>query len=172
MKLLWIGFFLVIGCRHQTPQQKFVEFIKDPENKITQKIVVGNVTATVKWMPENYRKLIDSLTEETDEYDYFNVKFDKVGENKLSKEKTLYLDFDIQKDFALVIGKDSILPAICQRIQNGRSSSYEYMLAFEKQKNVDKDFAIAYKDEIFGIGTLAFIYKQEDIKKIPTLAAK
>jgi len=174
IKIIGVGILLVVaGCKHKTLQQRFAGFINDPANKITQKITVGNITATIKWMPAGYRRMIDSLTGENDEYDYFNVKFDKTGEDKPSREKKMYLDFDMQKDFSLVIGKDSILPAICQRIQNGLSGSYEYMLAFEKQKKNDvENFTVVYKDEIFGIGILAFLYKQEDIKKIPTLAAK
>jgi len=174
LKIIWLGILLAIaGCNHKTPRQKFAELVNDPGNKITQKITVGNVTATIKWMPAGYRRMIDSLTEENDEYNYFNVKFEKIEENKPSKEKIMYLDFDMQKDFVLAIERDSILPAICQRIQNGHSGSFEYMLAFEKQKkNNDEDFTVVYKDKIFGIGTIAFGYKMEDIKKIPTLAAK
>jgi hypothetical protein len=174
MKGIWVVFFLAcLGCRHKTPQQKFADYINDPENKITQKITVGNVTSTLKWMLSDYRRLIDTTIEEMDGYNYFNIKFEKGGENKLAKEKIMYLDFDMQNDFALVSGKDSVLPAICQRIQNGHASSYEYMLAFEKKRKNDKvDFTVVYKDKIFGIGTIAFVYKLEDINKIPTLAAK
>jgi len=172
MKLIWTGIFLMmIACRHKSPQQRFAEYINNPENNITQKIKIGNVTTTVKWMPAGYRRMIDSLAE-IDDYNYFNIKFDKTDENNPAKEKVMYLDFDMQNDFVIVTGKDSILPAICQRIQNGHSGSYEYMAAFEKTKNDKEDFTVVYKDKIFGIGTVAFVYRQADINKIPTLAAK
>jgi hypothetical protein len=172
MKLIWTGIFLILmACGHKSPRQLFAEYINNPENKITQKIKIGNVTATVKWMPAGYRRMIDSLAE-LDEYDYFNIKFDKTGENSPDKERLMYLDFDMQNDFAIVKGKDSILPSICQRIQSGRSSSYEYMVAFERTKNDKEDFTVVYKDKMFGIGTVAFVYRQADINKIPTLAAK
>ncbi len=174
MKIIWFGILLVAaGCNYKTPQQKFTAFVNDPGNKITQKITVGKVTATVKWMPAAYRRMIDSLTGQNDEYNYFHVKFEKIEATSLGKEKIMYMDFDIQKDFVLAVGRDSILPAICQRIQNGLSRSFEYMLAFEKQeKNNDEDFTVVYNDKIFGIGTIAFVFKKEDIKKIPILAAK
>jgi hypothetical protein len=124
-------------------------------------------------MNDENRKLIDSLSEQNGDYDYFKVKFEIAGDKKLSKETILYVDFDMQKDFTMAIGKDSTLPSICQRIPNGHSNSYEYILAFEKRKgDNNEDFALIYKDEIFSIGTLAFTYKQDDIKKIPTLATK
>jgi hypothetical protein len=113
------------------------------------------------------------MPDKNDSYDYFDIKFDRVNEKKLAKEKILYLDFEIQKDFAMVWGKDSVLPAICQRIQNGYSGSYEYMLAFEGKKvNEEKDFTLVYNDKIFATGIMAFVYRQEDIKKIPILAVK
>jgi hypothetical protein len=172
MKLIRIGIFLVIaGCSHKTRQQSFVDFINNPENKITQKIKVGNVTAILKWQPPEYLKMMDSTTVKTDsssnQFYYFDAKFEKPGNDKLSKEKIMYLDFDIEKDFTLINGRDSIPASICQRIQNGQADNYEYLLAFEKRDN--NDFTVAYNDKIFGIGTVAFVYRQADIQKLPML---
>ena len=177
MKRIWILCLGIVGfCRCTTHQQGLAEFINDPENKITQKISIGNINTMVKWLPEEYRRLSAAAStgkiNESDDYYYFNAKFDRAEETKLSKEKTLYLDFDMQNDFALVEGGDSLLPAICQRIQNGRSDSYEYMLGFEKKENGRQDFTLIYHDKIFGIGTIAFVYNEEDIKKIPTLKSQ
>lgn len=176
MKRIWIFCLGIIClCRCTTHQQGLAEFVNDPKNKITQRITIGNIHTMVKWLPEEYRRLSASGTantgkiNESDSYYYFNARFDRKDDTKLSKEKTLYLDFDMQNDFSLVKGKDSILPAICQRIQNGRSNSYEYMLGFEKKENRDQDFILVYHDKIFGIGTVAFVYNADDIKKIPTL---
>lgn len=172
MKWIWPVFVLMIACSHKTPQQKFREFVDDPKNKINQKIIVGDITATLKWIPEEYRRTMNPSSHENNQYDYFEAKFDKVKDDNPTKEKIMYLDFDMQKDFQMVIDNDSILPAICQRIQNGQKNSYDYMLAFEKIKNQKKDFTVEYKDKMFGIGTLLFVYKQDDFKKIPILAVK
>jgi hypothetical protein len=153
-----------------------MEYLNDTKNKITQKIIVGNTTTTVKWLPLYFRQTRsatadskDSLNSANDDFYYFNVKFERVATEKFSKEKTMYLDFDMQKDFALLVKNDSISPAICQKIENGLSGSYEYMLAFEKnQKNNPGDFSLVYNDKIFGNGNIVFVYNQSDIQKIPT----
>ncbi|MBO9573310.1 MAG: hypothetical protein J7497_14050 [Chitinophagaceae bacterium] len=102
---------------------------------------------------------------------YFNVRLYSNQSRNISKEKIGYLDFDIQNDFSLVCGKDSISPGICQRIQNGVSTSYEYIIGFNNEYNTinGKDFTLAYSDKIFGIGSVAFVYNQKDILKIPSL---
>jgi hypothetical protein len=174
-----IGIILLIfflACKSETPEQQFRHFIDDPKNKITQKIAVGDVQVVTRFLPESYRLLMSkqSVKEQEDNYYHFSVKLDKQLPGKLDKEKLLYLAFDIQNDFALLVnGTDSLAPVICQKIENGISGNYEYMVVFEKgDKYGDDDFTLVYNDKIFGIGTIDFVYKQKDIKKIPELKAE
>ena len=165
------------GCSQKSDKQKFIDYINDPDNKITQQIKIGEVQTTVKWLSPDFQRLknggqgMDSVATTNEGFYYFDVKFDKVKGDKPAKEKLLYLDFDMQNDFMLLQRKDSILPAICQKIENGVPGSYQYMLVFEKKDNGsdDHDFALIYKDKIFATGVLAFVYKQKDIRKIPKL---
>src|SRR6187551_1296842 len=96
---------------------------------------------------------------------YFNVRIDQLTDKKFEKEKLLYADFDIQNDFVLAAGKDSLVSTFCQKIENGRRRSYEYIVAFEipKQKAIG-DVTLVYNDKIFGVGTVAFVYLQNDLK--------
>jgi hypothetical protein len=161
--LIWGGLFL-FACTHRSPQQRLADYINDPKNKITQEIKIGDVTVTTKWIPPNPNLTIPNIAQ--DGYSLFNVRFKKmVGENP-GKDKAMYLDFDMQNDFTLYCEGDSIKPAICQKIENGISGNYEYMLAFDKKFD-KKDFSLFYRDKIFGIGVLAFVYGQNDIRKIP-----
>lgn len=155
---------LVIGCDQRSPQQCLVDFMNDPENKIKQTIQVGDVRIIVKLLPQSYR----ASTATKEDYWYFSVKIEIRQKEKPAKEKLLYLDFDMQSDFILLRGQDSIAAAICQRIQNGQSGSYEYLLSFDDDHS-DKDCILFYKDKSFGIGTVAFVYAQQDIAKIPVL---
>jgi hypothetical protein len=165
---------LVVACNVKTAEQRYVDYINDPDNKIIQKIKIGEVQATMKLVPVDYDDLISREAgggrKDAGLY-YFSAKFDKTVGEKPSKEKILYLDFDMNKDFVMLCGRDSVVPAICQKIENGISGSYEYMLAFEKPSGgmEEKDFTVFYNDKIFGIGTVAFVYDQDDIKKIPKL---
>lgn len=173
-ELLWILLFAA-GCKHMTAEQKYADHINDPDNKMIQRITVGEITATAKWLPDAYRRLISNsdsagyMDNAIDPYYYFDVKFDKRAGDKPDKDKVLYLNFDMQKDFVLVKGRDSILPAICQKIENGIGGSYQYILAFEKgeEPKNDEGFNLIYHDKIFGTGTMAFVYNQTDIEKIP-----
>lgn len=178
MRVAWTFIIaMLIGCSHKPDKQKFIDYINDPDNKITQQIKIGDVQATVKWLSPDYQKLksevegMDSVATADKGFYYFDVRFDKVKGDKPSKEKLLYLDFDMQNDFVLLQGKDSIQPAICQKIENGVPGSYQYMLVFEKKDkgSDDQDFALIYRDKVFATGILAFVYKQEDIRKIPKL---
>ena len=171
--------FLVTGCKAKTSESGYVDYINDPDNKIMQQIKIGEVKASMKWMPAEYRWLMNKRmgreadTAVQDGLYYFDAKFEKTTGEKPAKDKLLYLDFDMQKDFVLLMGKDSIMPGICQKIENGVSGSYEYMLAFETGKKENgNDFTVIYNDKIFGIGTIAFVYNQDDLKKIPKLKVK
>jgi len=165
----------MVSCQHKTVEQQYIDFINDPKYRITQQIKIGDVQTTVKWLPSEYLELKKATQEGEHEssddgfYTYFDVKFDKTKAEKLSRDKKLYLDFDMQYDFVLLKGKDSILPAICQKIENGISDCYQYILAFENDnaKMIVDDFTLVYSDKIFGTGVQAFVYRQDDIKRIP-----
>lgn len=166
---------LIIQCSDKKPVNHYADYINDPANKIKQQIKIGDVQASIKWLPKQFRQMINNSDDHTGEKEqdnglyYFDVKFEKIIGEKLAKEKMMYLNFDIQQDFVLLSGSDSILPAICQKIENGIGGSYEYMLAFEKPAGAEEDFTVIYNDKIFSIGTVAFVYDQNDIKKIPKI---
>ena len=185
----FVSTLLIISCTNQTTQQRLAAFINDPENKIVQSIQVGDVKAIAKWLPFQYRNGSRQQAEATgnavpthenpqsegralhEDYCYFNVRFEKTTVEKPANDKVLYLNFDMQNDFTLVCARDSLSPVICQKIENGISGSYEYIVAFQNvdgqlQKN---NFTLFYKDKIFGLGNIAFVYSQNDIRKIPGL---
>lgn len=170
-----VSLILIAGCKNKTPEQRFADYITDPKNKITQVIKVGETQATIKLMTNEYRNsLIRIDTGKTDgggEYYYFNIRFDKSVGDKPDQQKILYLNFDMQNDFVMLVNNDSVPAAICQKIENGRPGSYEYLLAFEKdnKQRDEEDFTVFYHDKIFGMGTIAFVYKQIDIQNIPVL---
>jgi len=179
MRFIWIFICCgMVGCHASDKQKEYSDFINDPANRIVQKIKLNEVEMTMKFQPEAYRAFArkDTLKEEVagaakDSLYYFNVRIDKVDGEKPAKEKLLYLDFDMQKDFLMATGADSIPPLICQKIENGKGGSYEYMLVFENPKE-QQDFTVVYNDKIFGIGTIAFVYKNEDIRRIPVIKNK
>lgn len=186
----WFLIMLMISCTHRSPQQRLADFINDPENKIVQSIKVGDVKVIAKWLPDQYRNNHPDSNRETtnntistsnnpqtnnrspnEDYCYFNIRFEKTTVEKPANDKVLYLNFDMQNDFRLVCAGDSLSPVICQKIENGISGSYEYIVAFQNiETRLQKsDFTLYYKDKIFGLGDIAFVYSQKDIQKIPGL---
>lgn len=161
------------GCNVKTAEQRYVDYVNDPANKILQQIKIGDITASIKWMNAEYRSLINRqrglAVDPSDDLYYFNVKFQKIDGEKPVKEKLLYLNFDMHNDFSLLTHRGALMPSICQKIENGVGGSYEYMLAFEKTKDKNEDFTVVYNDKIFGIGTIEFVYNQKDFKKLPKL---
>jgi hypothetical protein len=174
-RLLWIvPFCWLAGCNAPPDRQSYLTYINDPSNKITQAIAVSDVQVNMQFQPETYRKIVerephaDPANNGDDSLYYFKVRFDKLKGERPDKEKLLYLDFDMQKDFVLAAGADSLLPVFCQKIENGVGGSYEYMVVFDKPVGED-DFSVVYNDKIFGIGSVAFVYKNEDLRKIPVI---
>lgn len=181
----FVSTLLIISCTNQSPQQRLAAFINDPENKIVQSILVGDVKVVSKWLPFQYRNGQLATGNEVpshdnpqsegraphEDYSYFNVRFEKTTVEKPANDKVLYLNFDMQNDFTLACAGDSLSPVICQKIENGISGSYEYIVAFNNDDNrLEKnDFTLYYKDKIFGLGVIAFVYSQKDIRKIPSL---
>ena len=176
-RLAWIALPFLLGCHQKTPEDKLRGFVENPANKITQAITTGDVSIVAKFLPASYRSITDgqdSTGKENERFYYFNVKFNKKDLNKPSKNQLLYLDFDMQNDFVLLVNnKDSVAPAICQKIENGMAGSYEYLVVFENNtSNKWNEFTLFYNDKIFNIGMVAFVYKEKDIKKIPVLKGK
>jgi len=168
--LILVVLIIMSACSAKSNEQQLKSYVDDPDNKITQQITIGNVNVTTRYLPGMYRSLMNKgdSVEKDDGFYYFNVKFNRNEAGKLPTEKTMYLNFDMQNDFVLLANnRDSIMPAICQKIENGKSDSYEYMVVFEKMNNDIRDFTLYYHDKIFSIGTVSFVYNEKDILKIP-----
>lgn len=165
------GLLFMISCTNRTPQQRLAAFVNDPENKIVQSIQVGDVKAIAKLLPAQYRDPQPQSSISNEDYCYFNVRFEKNTIEKPANEKLLYLNFDMQNDFTVFCAGDSISPVICQKIETGISGRYEYMVAFENsnERLSKNDFTLYYKDKIFGLGVIAFVYSRKDIQQVPKI---
>lgn len=166
-----VGVCILAACNQTGEEDRYFRFINNPENKIFQTIKVGNIQASLKWLPAEYRNLLSKKDNDVvynDDLYYFNAIIDKTDQAQSNESKAAYLNFDMQQDFVMFSGKDSIAPLICQKVENGKENSYEYIIAFEPLER-DKDFMVIYNDKIFGIGTIAFVYAQEDLNRIPQL---
>jgi hypothetical protein len=151
--LVWIVSLGLISCT--APKENEAALL---QKQGIQKISIGDVRLASRLMSRDE-------PEQGGGYVYFNVKIEKTDTDRIGKEQALYLAFDIQQDFVLKAGGRQILPGVCQKIENGRKDIYEYVVAFEAGKELEKEeLTLLYKDKIFGVGTVAFVYDQADLK--------
>lgn len=149
-RFFYISCFVCLAACGQKLGIKNSDIIK--EDRFLKRIKVGNTEAIAKLQNGDTKP-------GSNDFIYFNVKFNKTDASSFNKEKILYLNFDMQNDFVLLKDRDSISPAFCQRIENGMKNNFEYIIAFEKDNVVkEKTISLIYKDKIFSIGTVAFIY--------------
>lgn len=125
-------------------------------------VQVGDVQLSARLMEPSGKPVAGSVDSAPqlpgDETVHFQVRIDKNTEPSFKKEQLLYLNFDMQQDFTLVVQQDTVAAGFCQRIENGRKNSYEYIVAFEDDRLIQpKDYMLLYQDKIFGVGTVAFV---------------
>lgn len=153
---IFLPFIILFGCHNQ--EQSRMEMLK---KRGIQEIKIGNMVLTARLLSKYGADTTDNSII------YLNIHLKRLNGDALSKEKTLYLDFDIEHDFVLLQNKDSISPVFCQRIANGQKNDFEYIVAFDRLANVSaKELDFLYNDKLFGIGTVAFVYNLEELKKI------
>lgn len=153
---LWVCLLAVLCVACSAPVESKEAFY---HKRGLQYIKVGDTELTS-------RKLEMDSAGTNDAYIYFDVTINRLGDDALSKEKTLYVDFDMKQDFGAAIGKDSLAPVSCDRIMNGKTGCYEYIVAFEKRPALQASgITLVYDDKIFGVGRVAFAYQANDLKE-------
>jgi len=64
----------------------------------------------------------------------------------LAKEDNIKLQFDMDSCFYELNKKKAKYPAMVQNINNGQKGNYEYLVAFEPDKNMGDSLSFFYKD--------------------------
>jgi hypothetical protein len=129
---------VTVGCKEQT------------KNLATKSISVGENKCIVQQMPASFQEGNDNVKTK---FDYFRVILESKA--KLSDSSHLnYINFGIENAFKRVMDKDTIPAVFAQRIANGKKDSYEYIVAFRKEKE-NKSFEILVDDQVLEIGQIA-----------------
>jgi hypothetical protein len=189
---------LVTSCkqaRKNAPvsRAKYIETIRDLKG-LQQTKELNDITFLLKYRPieemilndTGPSKLNDSLYKKLYEryknlrYFTFAIKSDKVDEilEHENQEKDDYfklLDYlsgQIQNDFYLVDGKDTVACALCHYERNyGLSAVNNISLAFDvKDSLATNDLLFVYDDKLFEVGRLNFRISIELLNEIPSIA--
>lgn len=151
MKKAWVMLLSVLLCC-----SKVKKHVSHPHE-----IRVGNTIVNANMIKSDFPGNMN-MTGEKEKKEgivYFLIRMNRPGAERMEKEKSLYLDFDIQQDFLLLSHKDSIQAGFTQRVQSGVSDRYEFVVAFDTSNaKIRKPTTFIYKDQIFGIGTISFVF--------------
>lgn len=152
--IIYLSAWIFVSCSHTESREEYFK------KRGVQYIKIGNTELMSRVLKNN-------AANSNSGYLYFDITINRLAGDKLTKDKIIYLDFDMQKDFVASVNKDSLQAAFCQKIENGKSESYEYIIAFEKLSNIDvSGLTLIYNDKIFGVGKLAFVYQPDELKNL------
>lgn len=158
--LIFLTVWIFIGCSH--PNESREEYLK---KRGVQYIKIGDTELLARLL--NKSSGASDSVHANSAYLYFDVTINRLAGDKFPKDKKLYLDFDMQHDFVAAVNNDSLQASFCQKIENGKSESYEYIIAFEKPSNIEASgVTLVYNDKIFGVGKLAFVYQTNELKNL------
>ncbi len=188
---------LLLACGRPSPVRPdvFIKKVETAGSGLLMKKEIANVMFSVQYKPVDYilskelmnHSLISSDLEkrrkQLDGYRYFTFRVkgkdekDPVRIGTLSQEeydqKQGYLSSDIQRDFLLVEGKDSVPCSICHYEKTyGLSPFVTLVLAFKDSENrnkEDNELSFLYQDHVFGAGNIWMKISTGDLKDIPTV---
>ena len=105
----------------------------------------------------------DSVANEYYPFYYFRtvVSGDRAKE---TKEVLKYMSYDMQHDFFMVIGKDSVPAFFSQAIATGDPGNHEFMLAFPRIDTTAVPIKIVFDDRVFGAGRTQCVFNSNDLK--------
>jgi hypothetical protein len=120
------------------------------EKLVTKSVSVGDNKCIIQQIPASFN---EGSADEESRFDYFRVILESKA--KLTDSSHVnYVNFGMESAMRMVIGKDTVSPAIVQRIANGKKENYEYMVAFEKNVN-HTPFEILINDNTLEIGQVS-----------------
>ena len=197
---------LIVGCSNPSKldRKQFMRFMTDESNGLVSTKQVGNVIYQLRYDPINLKILNkiknrvlteDEYNEEVNRYkgsQYFVFKIKlKNGNGDLLKyeaengqqysERVNYFSFQMQNDFYLMSGKDSLKCKLFHFERSFDASPYcTFLLGFDsndklinsgtmKKEKVQEDKIFVYNDRVFGAGPIKYKIKATDINNIPEL---
>jgi hypothetical protein len=174
---------------------EFVAWCGDENNKLTKIKTISDIRFNLTYLPAETMAYLELRTEDYDlakfqratknysEMTYFNFKMEVInGTGELLKYKlqspsqydgrVKYTAFEMQNDFCLIQGKDTLLPGLYQFERIFEVGPYaNMMLAFDNKKfNKNDEFTIVYNDRLFEKGFVKFNYKNKQLINLPNIS--
>lgn len=179
----------------QVTVQEYLMWCADKNNKLNKSKDIADLRFDLSYMPApcmaylelrtetyNFLKFQEACNHYSD-MSYFNFKLEIIdGTGELLKyklqspsqydQRVKYMSFDMQKDFCLVQGKDTLFPGLFHFERIFEVAPYStVMVAFDnKQFNKESEFTIIYNDKLFEKGFVKFNYKNKQLINLPNIS--
>lgn len=175
---------------------EYFRWVENKENGLIKRKEIGNYFFELQYKPTEYVTLqmlqdekFDSLTfkkesENNSDMLYFTLRIGSIEGNDSPISSNMqesgeffkrveYLSFEIQKDFKLVEGRDTLSCLLNHFERTYELTPYNtFVLAFANPVEggvPEKDLKFIYNDNVFGSGTVNFIIKSETINNVPKI---
>jgi hypothetical protein len=135
----------------------------EPEVGMVKTRMREDVTYRVEFLPA-YQKMLSAKTGVANDSSFSYFRFN-VKAARLDKEKELveYMNYQMQMDFTLKIGADSIPCVFYQAIPKGLGGELEFLVAFESRAVPDMEFV--FNDRALRNEQFVFTYTVKDFEK-------
>jgi hypothetical protein len=136
MRLSHIPLFLLLfiaACRGQTSTADIARYVGDSANGLIKKDSAGDVQLTCILLPEEREEGHDST-------DVVRFKITMTTEReKVTDSMMYYMNYRSPEMFRLVKGTDTLMPALSERMANGRKDIHEFTVIFDDGGRVGKN---------------------------------
>lgn len=196
-KLFYLGSLLLLclSCKDALLPADYVSFINAPENGLHKTKQVGDMKFDVQYKPLPYLLAMEKRSNDISEAYYaeheerfanqhhYNFKLDipdnpymdveKVGVHTEQEwsDRLQYLAFDMKNDISLIVGQDTLAPALFHFERSYNLTSYRsFVLAFPKYAHHEElDQTLIFDSPYFNAGRIKFYIKQSDIDELPEM---
>ncbi len=169
----------------------YSSWVQNPENGLLVKKQIGEIEYSIQYKPLDFVILQSNgkavnkseaqiLKKEFDGMEYFTFRLKSLSENDALNmnsdnegQYNLKLEHfinNVQDDFKLVDGQDTIPCSLCQYERDYGITPYQtFSLGFNKVRNSPHDLRLIYSDQVMGTGPVSITIESGTIKNIPQL---
>ena len=185
---------LLLGCSpEQLSKEEYVQWVRDESNGLKSTKVVDGVSFSAQYEPLAFQMLRSNLADDADTVSSAPDEVEKStiyqfsytikcpdGEDPARytssdeadyQQRLNYLLSDMQMDFLLIVGRDTIPCAYYHFERNYHTSpEHHIQLSFATQRSYpDKDLILRFDDKLFGFGPIQHTISSQSVSKIPSL---
>lgn len=178
---------------------EYMRWVEDKENGLKVEKKIGEMTYMAQYKPYDYLSVLELKNETIDDkrlkekiknyegMQYFTFRITAEDQQQELLRKNIasdqeyysrieYFSFNMQKDFKLIDGKDTLDCELYhyERVY-GLAPYATFVLGFpltkdeEKNNRSHRDKTIGYTDHVFGSGNIYMTIKGEDLSRVPEL---